>query len=225
MLPVRPTEPTTSPATPTHRRGPESRLEVAIGARGRPGCARSRRRPRRRTGGRRTSPARRRSPGPACRSARRYRARRGSARSTCPGSRAAARGEGGRAEALGDPAAIERPDDARAVAVALGPAQDERRIPVGRVVAEQRALPVVRRAVRLQVGRGGRDGVGWVADVGIRDPASSPPGRSRLEELHRAAGAGLVRLAAVAVAAVVVSTRPTAARTGQSRPNGAAASW
>ena len=112
-------------------------------------------------------------------------------------------GEVGRAEALGD-RAIQRPDQQRAVAVALGPGQDQRRIPRGGVVVVQGALPVVGRAIALQVRRSGRDGVGGVADVGIGETGElGGVDEGRRQELHRPAGAGLVRLAAADVAAVV----------------------
>ena len=85
----------------------------------------------------------------------------------------AARGledEGGRAEALRDPGARDRPNDRRgAVAVAGGPAHDQGRVPVGRVVAVEGALPVARGAVALQVRRGRGDRVGGIADVRMGD--------------------------------------------------------
>ena len=75
-------------------------------------------------------------------------------------------GEGRRAEGLGDPA-IERPDNSSAIPVAGRPAKNERRVPVGRVVAVEGARPVAGCAVGLEVCRGRRDRIGRVADVGV----------------------------------------------------------
>ena len=112
-------------------------------------------------------------------------------------------GEARRAEALADPA-LGRPHHRGAVAVAHGPAHDQRRIPVGRVVPEERVVPALRRAVGLQVRRGRRDRVDRVADVGVVDVRElRGVGEGRGQELHRALRARVVRRTAVAVAPVV----------------------
>ena len=108
-----------------------------------------------------------------------------------------------RAEALRDPP-LGRPDHRCAVPVAHGPAHDQGRIPVGRVVAVEGVVPALRRAVGLEVRRGRGDGIDRVADVGVSDVGElGGMGEGRRQELHRALGARGVRRAAVAVAPVV----------------------
>ncbi len=82
-----------------------------------------------------------------------------------------------------------RPHHRRPVPVAHGPAHDERRIPVGRVVAVEGVVPALGCAVGLQVRRGRGDGIDRIADVGVGDVGElRGMGEGRGQELHRALG-------------------------------------
>ena len=100
--------------------------------------------------------------------------------------------EVGRAEALAD-GTIQWPDDRRGVAVALRPGQHQIDVGVGMVVGGQGTPPVVGSAEVAQIGGGGRDGVGGVADVGVAQPGPLRClGEAGRQKLQRTAGTGLV---------------------------------